>query len=60
MGNGPKSRSRKHGGPKDQAKTQKTKRYQRDLDQIHADLNSPGKRDRLERVANEPEDIPGA
>jgi len=42
-------RSRTHGSKKNLAKTQKTKRYGRDIDQIHSDLHDPIKLKKLER-----------
>ncbi|GAA6020033.1 hypothetical protein JCM10207_006764 [Rhodosporidiobolus poonsookiae] len=54
-------RSRTHSNPgKNQAKTQKTKRYRRDMDQIHDDLKDNGKQRFLEELAKKDlEDMPG-
>lgn len=46
---------------KNQATTQKTKRYRRDIDQIHEDVKDGGKRKFLEDLAKKDlEDLPGA
>ena len=46
---------------KNQAPNQKTKRYRRDIDQIHDDLKDKGKQKFLEDLAKKDiEDIPGA
>ncbi|GAA5878280.1 hypothetical protein JCM3774_001139 [Rhodotorula dairenensis] len=54
-------RSRTHSNPKkNQAPNQKTKRYRRDIDQIHDDLKDKGKQKFLEDLAKKDiEDIPG-
>lgn len=45
---------------KNQATTQKTKRYRRDIDQIHDDLKDGGKQKFLEDLAKKDlEDLPG-
>lgn len=45
---------------KNQATTQKTKRYRRDIDQIHEDLKDGGKQKFLEDLAKKDlEDLPG-
>ncbi|GAA5907409.1 Bud20p [Sporobolomyces salmoneus] len=54
-------RSRTHSNPKkNQATTQKTKRYRRDIDQIHDDIKDGGKQKFLEDLAKKDlEDLPG-
>ncbi|GAA6063802.1 hypothetical protein JCM10212_005965 [Sporobolomyces blumeae] len=54
-------RSRTHSNPKkNQATTQKTKRYRRDMDQIHDDMKDGGKKKFLEDLAKKDiEDLPG-
>ncbi|GAA5957145.1 hypothetical protein JCM21900_003110 [Sporobolomyces salmonicolor] len=54
-------RSRTHSNPKkNQAPGQKTKRYRRDIDQIHDDLKDGGKQKFMEELAKKDlEDLPG-
>lgn len=55
-------RSRTHSNPKkNQAPGQKTRRYRRDLDQIHEDLKDGGKSKHIADLRKQDvEDIPGA
>ncbi|GAA6035608.1 hypothetical protein JCM8097_004927 [Rhodosporidiobolus ruineniae] len=54
-------RSRTHSNPgKNQAKVQKTRRYRRDMDQIHDDLKDGGKQKFLDDLTRKDlEDLPG-